>query len=86
MNQEHPTLVLLATRQTSKMKDMELLKKSQKVMKTTFEVDVVEGESRVAKRGTLKREANSLHHKLTHRYKRLTDTRIHTVIHAFAQR
>ena len=34
-----------------------------------IEVDVVEGESRVAKRGTLKREANSLHHKLTHRYK-----------------
>ena len=34
-----------------------------------IEVDVVEGESRVAKRGTLKREANSLNHKLTHRYK-----------------
>ena len=34
-----------------------------------IEVDVVEGESRVAKRGTLMREANSLHHKLTHRYK-----------------
>ena len=34
-----------------------------------IEVDVVEGESRVAKRGTLKREANSLKHKLTHRYK-----------------
>ena len=33
------------------------------------EIDVVEGESRVAKRGTLKREANSLNHKLTHRYK-----------------
>ena len=30
---------------------------------------MVEGESRVAKRGTLKREANSLNHKLTHRYK-----------------
>ena len=34
-----------------------------------IEIDVVEGESRVAKRGTLKREANSLNHKLTHRYK-----------------
>ena len=34
-----------------------------------IEVDVVEGESRVAKRGTLKREANSLKHKLTHRCK-----------------
>ena len=34
-----------------------------------IEVDVVEGESRVAKGGTLKREANSLNHKLTHRYK-----------------
>ena len=34
-----------------------------------IEVDIVEGESRVAKRGTLKREANSLNHKLTHRYK-----------------
>ena len=34
-----------------------------------IEVDVVEGESRVAKRRTLKREANSLNHKLTHRYK-----------------
>ena len=34
-----------------------------------IEVDLVEGESRVAKRGTLKREANSLNHKLTHRYK-----------------
>ena len=34
-----------------------------------IEVDVVEGESRVAKRGTLKREANSSNHKLTHRYK-----------------
>ena len=34
-----------------------------------IEIDVVEGESRVAKRGTLKREANSLKHKLTHRYK-----------------
>ena len=34
-----------------------------------IEVDVVEGESRVAKRGTLKREANSLNHELTHRYK-----------------
>ena len=34
-----------------------------------IEVDVVEGESRVAKRGTRKREANSLNHKLTHRYK-----------------
>ena len=34
-----------------------------------IETDVVEGESRVAKRGTLKREANSLNHKLTHRYK-----------------
>ena len=34
-----------------------------------IEVDVAEGESRVAKRGTLKREANSLNHKLTHRYK-----------------
>ena len=34
-----------------------------------IEVDVVEGEPRVAKRGTLKREANSLNHKLTHRYK-----------------
>ena len=34
-----------------------------------IEVDVVEGESRVAKRGTLKREASSLKHKLTHRYK-----------------
>ena len=34
-----------------------------------IEVDVVEGESRVAKRETLKREANSLNHKLTHRYK-----------------
>ena len=34
-----------------------------------IEVDVVEGESRVAKRGALKREANSLNHKLTHRYK-----------------
>ena len=34
-----------------------------------IEVDVVEGESGVAKRGTLKREANSLNHKLTHRYK-----------------
>ena len=37
--------------------------------KDDIEVDVVEGESRVAKRGTLKREANSLNHKLTHRYK-----------------
>ena len=34
-----------------------------------IEVDVVEGESRVAKRGTLQREAVSLNHKLTHRYK-----------------
>ena len=34
-----------------------------------IEVDVVEGESRVAKRGTLKREANSLAHKLTHGFK-----------------
>ena len=34
-----------------------------------IEIDVVEGESRVAKRGTLKREANGLNHKLTHRYK-----------------
>ena len=34
-----------------------------------IEIDVVEGESRVAKRGTLKREADSLNHKLTHRYK-----------------
>ena len=34
-----------------------------------IEINVVEGESRVAKRGTLKREANSLNHKLTHRYK-----------------
>ena len=34
-----------------------------------IEIDVVEGESRVAKRGTLKREANSLNLKLTHRYK-----------------
>ena len=34
-----------------------------------IEIDVVEGESRVAKRGALKREANSLNHKLTHRYK-----------------
>ena len=33
-----------------------------------IEVDVAEGESRVAKGGTLKREANSLNHKLTHRY------------------
>eukprot|EP00435_Cladocopium_sp_Y103_P049810 s1489_g15.t1 len=34
-----------------------------------IEIDVVEGESRVAKRGTLKREAKSIEHKLTHKYK-----------------
>eukprot|EP00435_Cladocopium_sp_Y103_P000463 s4856_g1.t1 len=33
-----------------------------------IEVDVIKGESRVAKRGTLKREAKSLEHKLTHKY------------------
>eukprot|EP00435_Cladocopium_sp_Y103_P026728 s1948_g6.t1 len=34
-----------------------------------IEIDVIEGESRVAKRGTLKREAQSLEHKLTHKHK-----------------
>eukprot|EP00435_Cladocopium_sp_Y103_P066980 s290_g29.t1 len=34
-----------------------------------IEIDVVEGESKVAKRGTLKREAQSIEHKLTHKYK-----------------
>ena len=54
---------------TWKMKDMELLKEVAEGDEDDIEVDVVEGESRVAKRGTLKREANSLNHKLTHRYK-----------------
>ena len=34
-----------------------------------FEVDVVDGESKTARRGTLKAEAKTIEHLLTHRYK-----------------
>lgn len=35
----------------------------------TLEVDIVDGDARLAKRGTLKVEARSIEHKLTHRFK-----------------